>query len=146
MHNRKCDSLAKAFNDAHDDEEGKGDGGSEGGEEGEDGGDEDAAAIQSLSPVFLGQSSSGQLRYHISAKNTMRDHTLNQSNLYPKKNAPRIHPCSLAPHAKGPSGGGPSVELVPTGQLELSTMLPFVAIAVLLTMATIATERLTRMA
>ena len=75
VHNGKSDSLAKAFNDTHDDEEGKGDGGSEGGEEGEDGGDEDAATVQPFSSVFLSQSSSRQLRYHISAKMTMRDYT-----------------------------------------------------------------------
>ena len=71
VHNRKSDPLAKAFNDSNDDKERKRDGGSEGGEEGEDGGDEDAAAVQSLSSIFLGQSSSWQLRYHISARMTM---------------------------------------------------------------------------
>ena len=71
MHNRESDPLAKAFNDSNDDKEGKRDGGSEGGEEGEDGGDEDAAAVQSLSSIFLGQSSSWQLRYHISGNMTM---------------------------------------------------------------------------
>ena len=71
MHNRESDPLAKAFNDPNDDKERKRDGGSEGGEEGEDGGDEDAATIQSLSSIFLRQSSSWQLRYHISARMTM---------------------------------------------------------------------------
>merc|ERR1719369_2104188 len=65
---------------------------------------------------------------------------------YPKKNAPSIHPCSLAPQAKGPSGGGPSVELAATGHVELSITLELEAMAVLLTMATMATERLPRMA
>ena len=53
MHDRKSDPLAKAFDYSYNDEEGEGDGGSEGGEEGEDGGDEDAAAVQSFSSVFL---------------------------------------------------------------------------------------------
>ena len=48
--------------------------------------------------------------------------------------------------AKGPSGGGPSVELAATGHVELSITLELEAMAVLLTMATMATERLTRMA
>ena len=65
MHDRKSDPLAKAFNYSYNDEEGEGDGGSEGGEEGEDGGDENAPAIESLSTIFLCQSSPWQLSYHI---------------------------------------------------------------------------------